>query len=206
MVPSVSLTDTDSTNASSILAKKRDHVHRKLKSMRLPALAIAGLAMCFTVSGCATLGGVIGDVLPDQTEAHVLVVGDCFNNTVSLAAGDSEMADVPRENCTLAHDNEVYESFTLTGTAFPGDEKLATSGTEKCQPAFEQFAGVPAEDAGTLKYAFFVPTAESWKLGDREVICYAFDSEQQTEYTLRDEGSKRLTEPATDPNAESDAG
>lgn len=134
---------------------------------------------------------MIEQVLPDRASAHVLVVGECFNNTVTTTVVGDELVDVPRENCTLDHDNEVIASVQLDGEKFPGDDAMIMAGFENCLPEFEDFIGVGFEQAGTLAYDFFVPSADSWALGDREILCFIYDSAAQTAYTLKGAGAER---------------
>ncbi|MEX1079273.1 MAG: septum formation family protein [Homoserinimonas sp.] len=160
------------------------------------ALALGVLTASVALTGCSQLSGVVDQVLPERNDAHTLTVGDCFNTTVSISSDDDAVVDVPRENCTLDHDNEAIASIQLDGEAFPGDDAVMMEGFTSCLPAFEEFIGVPFEEAGTLGYNFFVPSAASWELGDREILCYAFDSAAQTAYSLEDKGAERVAEAA----------
>ncbi len=179
-------------------------MRRTPHSTTVRALAVAA-AVGLTLTGCTQLSGLVGDVLPDRPEAHVLTVGECFNNTVSMEPADGELEDVPRQNCTLAHDNEVFATIDLEGIKYPGDESLLLKGFEKCLPEFEKFIGVTFDEAGTLEYDFFTPSPASWELGDRELLCYVFDSAQQTEYSLRGVGAERLAEQGSEEGAEGDS-
>ena len=161
-------------------------------------LATGIVAATLALTGCGQLSEIVGQVLPKRAGAHVLVVGECFNDTVTIVTAEDAIIDIPRENCTLAHDNEVIAAHSLSGEDFPGDERVAEEGSSACLGEFEQFIGVPAAEAGTLQYDFFAPTEASWALGDREVLCFAFDTAAQTAYSLRDQGAVRAAEPAPD--------
>ena len=137
------------------------------------------------------MSGVIDQLMPERNSAHTLVVGECFNNTVTIAAVEGELIDVPRENCTLEHDNEVIASIQLDGVLFPGDDSVIIQGFKSCLPEFEEFIGVGFEEAGTLEYDFFAPTEASWALGDREILCFVYDSTAQTAYSLEGQGAER---------------
>jgi hypothetical protein len=143
------------------------------------------------LTGCSQLTGVVEQVLPERIGAHTLVVGECFNNTVSILTSEDAVVDVPRENCTLDHDNEVIASIQSDATAFPGDDTLTLQGTAECLGEFEKFIGVPLAEAGTLMFDFFAPSAESWELGDREILCYVYDSAAKTAYSLEGKGAER---------------
>lgn len=170
------------------------------------AFALAGaLTVSVVLAGCSQVSGVVEQILPERTGAHTLVVGECFNDTVSIPSDEEALVDVPRENCTLDHDNEVIASIELEATEFPGDEAVLLKGFENCLPEFEEFIGVGFEEAGTLEYDFFVPSAASWELGDREILCYAYDSAAQTAYTLEGAGAERVAAEAEASEAEGES-
>lgn len=158
---------------------------------RHPSIVLAALLTVVALTGCSQLPGIVEQILPERTSAHILVVGECFNNTLTILTTQDALVDVPRENCTLGHDNEVIASIQVDGAIFPGDDALIMQGFKSCLPEFEEFIGVGFEDAGTLEYDFFVPSATSWELGDREILCFAFDSAAQTAYTLEGQGAER---------------
>lgn len=167
------------------------------------AFAVVLLVASAALTGCSQVSAIIEQILPERSGAHTLVVGECFNNTVVIPSAQDAVVDVPRENCTLAHDNEVIASIQLDGEVFPGDDAVTMRGFENCLPEFEEFIGIGFEGAGTLKYDFFVPTAASWALGDRELLCFVYDSAAQTAYTLEGAGAERAAEPegaATEPD------
>jgi hypothetical protein len=165
-----------------------------------PALIVAAVATAIALTGCTQVAGVVEQILPERYDVHTLVVGECFNDTERILTAEDEVTDVPRENCTLEHDNEVIASIELTQSKFPGDEAVKTMGTERCLPKFEEFIGVTAEEAGTLAYDSFVPSAASWKLGDREILCFVYDTAAPSVYSLKGKGAERL---ATPPEGES---
>lgn len=156
-----------------------------------PALLIGALTISFALTGCAQVSDIVEQILPERTGAHTLVVGECFNDTVRLVTEEEAVMDVPRENCTLDHDNEVIASIQLEGAEFPGDDAVTTQGSEDCLPEFEEFIGVGLDEAGTLEYDFFVPSAASWELGDREILCFTYDSAAQSAYSLRGKGAEQ---------------
>ena len=155
------------------------------------AFAVSLLVASVALTGCSQVSAIVDQILPERSGAHTLTVGECFNNTVAIPSAQDAVVDVPRENCTLAHDNEVIASIELEGEEFPGDDALMMQGWENCLPEFEAFIGVGFAEAGPLAYDFFVPSAISWQLGDREILCFAYDSTAQTAYTLEGAGTER---------------
>lgn len=170
------------------------------------AILVGTLAAAVALTGCSQVSGVVEQILPERTGAHTLVVGECFNDTVRILTAEDAVVDVPRENCTLDHDNEVIASIPLEAEKFPGEEAVLLKGFKTCLPKFETFIGVSFEEAGTLEYDFFVPSAASWELGDREILCYVFDSAAPSAYSLEGKGAERLAEAgAPEADAEGDS-
>jgi hypothetical protein len=156
------------------------------------SLLVASVAL----TGCSQLAPIVEQILPERSGAHTLLVGECFNDTVTMPTAPDAVVDVPRQNCTLHHDNEVIASIQLDGTKFPGDETASARGQEACLPEFETFIGIAFDQAGTFGYDYFVPTAASWELGDREILCFAFNSAAPTAYSLRGKGAEPTDAPA----------
>lgn len=154
-----------------------------------------GLLAAVALTGCAQVEGVVNQILPERYNVHTLVVGDCFNDTETILTSGSAVTDIPRENCTLEHDNEVIASIELTQAKFPGDDAVETMGTERCLPKFEKFIGVSTAEAGTLAYDSFVPSDASWELGDREILCFVYDTAAPSVYSLKGIGAERLAAP-----------
>ena len=99
-----------------------------------------------------------------------LDVGTCFDDPASFA----EVTDVPVVACSDPHDNEVIALLALGEPAFPGEDVINARAGEGCVAAFEPYVGIAyAESAYDV--GWFAPTADSWAIGDREVICFAFD-------------------------------
>ena len=103
-----------------------------------------------------------------------LGVGDCFDDgDVPLGPGVEEIGDVSLVDCSEPHDNEVYETVTVEGDGFPGDQQIADQADQICFAAFEGLVGL--DYAGSaLDFGWLVPTAESWDAGDRLVACFVY--------------------------------
>jgi hypothetical protein len=100
----------------------------------------------------------------------VLDIGTCFDDPASFA----EVTDVPVVACADPHDNEVIALLALSEPAFPGEEVVNARAEEGCIAAFEPYVGIAYAES-IYDVGWFVPSADSWAIGDREVICFAFD-------------------------------
>lgn len=161
--------------------------------LRLPVVAATlAVASVLALSGCsnfaqqivpASRDGESGEVTnAGQTDAFSIRLGDCFDEPSA-----DEVYNLTAIPCAQPHDNEVYHLFDLEGGAFPGDAAIDESGTAGCLEAFEEFIGVAYDDS-EIYFSYFVPTEDSWRDGDREVICYALQDGQTTTGTLKAAG------------------
>ena len=78
--------------------------------------------------------------------------------------------------CDELHGVEIYHLFDVDLPAFE-DEAVSLASREGCYDAFEGYMGVSYEESW---YGFdgLLPTAESWKQGDREVVCFVLPYEE----------------------------
>jgi hypothetical protein len=146
------------------------------------ALAVIGMILPFiTVIGGFVIynkvlpGVAVRDasgkiVQPGDVAVTTLRIGDCIehwatSNTVGTVKG------VP---CTASHDAEVFHTFTMAGTAYPGDAQVTAQATTQCQGKVK--TAVKAADAKTARVALITPVASSWKRGDKQVACVAVAS------------------------------
>lgn len=100
----------------------------------------------------------------------VLEIGTCFDDPASFA----EVTDVPVVACADPHDNEVIALLTVDGPSFPGEDVVNARAGEGCIAAFDPYVGIAYAES-VYEVGWFAPSADSWAIGDREVICFAFD-------------------------------
>lgn len=93
-----------------------------------------------------------------------LRVGDCANDLEETAM-EVSVDVVP---CSQPHDAEVISSFELPGGDYPGDDSIFGVADRRCSRELAALAG-----AQRLEPFYFYPTEQSWRLGDRQVICIA---------------------------------
>ena len=102
-----------------------------------------------------------------------LKIGDCFSDN----ALDGSTDPVPAISCDKKHDDETFVIVKAPNrTDYPGDFALSKTADALCPPLFEQFVGAPLNRTN-LDYSEIYPTQDSWKNGDRAVLCYAFEDD-----------------------------
>lgn len=133
-------------------------------------LVWAGAALLLTVLGSGLLGWALPAIvraiptIPDTNLAFA--VGDCFNET------GEEFVDI---SCDEPHQAEIYEVLDHPdASAYPGGQLIADWAEPQCYSRFESYTGIAYPDSA-LEFNYLFPTAQGWREGDREVICYLFD-------------------------------
>lgn len=103
-----------------------------------------------------------------------LDVGTCFDDPETF----DEVDDVPVVDCSEPHDNEVIANEDLAGNDYPGEEQVESSASQICYDNFSDYVGISYEES-VYDIGWLFPTEESWAIGDREVICFAYDLDLQ---------------------------
>ena len=100
-----------------------------------------------------------------------LEVGNCFNDPDSF----EEVNSVEIVDCAEPHDNEVFATYEMTTTSFPGQDIAVNQGQQRCVVLFDGYVGRDYASS-SLEVGVLTPTAESWeRLDDREVVCLLYD-------------------------------
>jgi len=115
-----------------------------------------------------------------------LNVGDCLMDQSTPLGGD--LVDIPRIDCDMPHESEVYAEIVMEGTGFPGVEEVMNAGIASCMAEFAEFVGIDYSSS-SLDFSYYYPTPSSWAVGDRSIFCVVFDPGVLTRGTL--EGSRR---------------
>mgnify|MGYP001826329218 CR=1 FL=1 len=139
--------------------------------------ALIGLGVItYNVSTQADRDGAGAIVAEGSVDAFTIQLGDCFDNTSSLASEEiGEVSNLPGVPCSQPHDNEVFAIFDLDQPAFPGSEEISELSFLSCLDRFESFVGVDYESS-SLDITALYPSKESWsRQGDREVVCAVYD-------------------------------
>jgi Septum formation len=148
--------------------------HRRNSHHRRTSLAAAAIlcTLSLALGGCSLIGS--GDAKRDpsgvptessKADAFKVKVGDCMEEP-----DGSEVKDVTIIPCAQAHDFEAFAATKLDGSDYPGDAVVSQKAEDFCGKEFATFIGKPFNDSG-LEMTYFFPTRESWKTGDKEIVC-----------------------------------
>lgn len=132
------------------------------------------LALLVLVVGAVACSSVRRNAAGEVVEGGSLSVfdlrtGDCFDEPTGNQV--SHLEAVP---CAEPHDNETFTIFELDDGDYPGEAAVDGIAEEECLAAFADYVGIDYADS-ELAASTFTPTADSWKDGDREVVCFLQD-------------------------------
>lgn len=140
---------------------------------RRPAAWLAVPVGVLLLAGCTGAAGGAPSPTPTgsgEVDVVELAVGDCLN----IALPPRPAASVPVVDCSAEHEGEAYASVVLDDAEFPGEAEVRSRAESGCTEAFAGFAGIDY-DSSSLDYAYYFPTAGSWKTGDRRILCLVLD-------------------------------
>lgn len=111
----------------------------------------------------------------EEVSVFDLEVGTCWDDPADLG----EVEEVAAIDCDELHDNEVIALVDLpedSDAEYPGEDELQERAAELCLDEFEDYVGVPYDDSPLLIFPL-TPSEDTWKIGDREVVCSVYDEE-----------------------------
>jgi len=95
-----------------------------------------------------------------------LAVGTCFDPPTTADDGDVRIVA-----CDMPHQAEVFHVTRLPDGDLPSTSRLLDIAEQDCLGAFEPYVGRAYADSA-LDYGHYVPTPQTWVIGDREVVCW----------------------------------
>jgi Septum formation len=98
-----------------------------------------------------------------QAAVFSVRVGDC----IDLTPNGRVVHILP---CAKPHDAEIFGTFHLTGTAWPGDATVRQEAATGCTIRLGGYLN-PQLSASNLTQSYVYPGEQAWKAGERTVIC-----------------------------------
>jgi hypothetical protein len=135
---------------------------------------------------CAVLTVLLLAVLASAcTAATDLKLGDCYDG----GTGGTVVSVQPR-SCGDPHDAEVFGVAVYPGgpdARYPGPSAVEAFAVERCPVLFRDYVGVELE-ASALVDGYLTPTEDSWKEGDRTVVCFLTAAQGKLTGSMRGAG------------------
>jgi hypothetical protein len=134
------------------------------------ALAITGLVLAglWIVAGAIVAAAIITRPPPPKPvtlpPVFSLRAGQC------LDSGASGISGVHVLSCGQAHDAEVFATFQVAGSRYPGAAALQQRASQGCVTRLTGYLN-PQLPADSLAQSYVYPGAGAWSAGERTVIC-----------------------------------
>lgn len=119
-----------------------------------------------------TTSGTSDPDLPSEVRYVDLSKGDC----VTL---DATSGTIDKTSCTSTHTGEVFLTYELTGSTYPGEASITDQTESKCTPAMST-ALSGRSDASQFTFTYTFPKQPGWDIGRRKVTCIAKYKSGQT--------------------------
>ncbi|MFH8711211.1 DUF4190 domain-containing protein [Streptomyces zaomyceticus] len=162
--------------------RKRDQAG---KGLAVAGIVLSAVSCLLLVIGLVTggIGSAWSDFKEGVDEAArsksplSLRTGQCFLDEGKL---EEYTTDVTIVDCDRPHDGEVSGGFKVTGfDKWPGEDAIDAIAEKRCETVNAAYAldtwAVPVD----VWLYYYLPSAQSWRLGDRMVTC-AFATEKKS--------------------------
>jgi hypothetical protein len=154
-------------------------MHRATRRARVTASAAAALAAAALLSGCALFepdDGTIAVTPPPPTatapplpQLTALEAGACYHPAGGI--------DVQIVACRDPHTVEVFATHVLDSGPYPAAD-IEASSIATCRTDFAAFIGIEY-DTSVLRLSVNYPSAGTWRLGSRALLCLVSDPDRQ---------------------------
>lgn len=137
------------------------------------AVFVIGAALAALLRVTVAERGTDGRIVEaGQLPSAELQPGDCFGVPPEAT---SEVAVVSAVRCDEPHDLETFHVYdSAIAGSFPGADGFVDEARGRCLPVFRTYVGVEAS-ASVLRIFTVVPSAESWRTGDRRIVCAVYE-------------------------------
>jgi hypothetical protein len=159
-----------------------------------PTRRTSPLAVAAVILGLIVLAGVAVGILAVATHGfraksvvryRVAAVfslrpGECLNSSPNGA-------DVTLLSCSVPHDAEVFATFSLAASSWPGAAAVQSQAGNGCQGRLAGYLNPQLADAG-LAQEYYYPDQAAWGAGVRTVVCEVSASTGQLTGSVRAPG------------------
>ena len=160
-------------------ARARDMSPRVVAAVVFGLIALAGVAV--GALAVATHGFRPKTVIQYRPSAvFSLRPGDCINSAPNGLS-------VTVLSCATPHDGEVFATFSLTGSSWPGDAAVQSQANNGCLSRMAGYLDPQLANAG-LAQEYYYPDELAWRAGVRTVVCEVRASTGQLTGSVRGTG------------------
>ena len=109
-----------------------------------------------------------------------LRAGDCINSSPNGLS-------VTRLSCATPHQAEVFATYSLTGSVWPGAAAVQQQASSGCANRIAGYLNPQLLNAGLIQQ-FVYPTQKAWQAGERTVVCEVSSSTGPLTGSVRQSG------------------
>ena len=109
-----------------------------------------------------------------------LRAGDCINSSPNGLS-------VTRLSCATPHQAEVFATYSLTGSAWPGAAAVKQQASSGCADRIAGYLNPQLLNAGLIQQ-FVYPNQKAWQAGERTVVCEVSSSTGPLTGSVRQSG------------------
>jgi len=109
-----------------------------------------------------------------------LRAGECINSSPNGLS-------VTIKSCTTPHDAEVFATFRLTGSSWPGSTVIGQAAGNGCASRVGAYLNPQLANAGLVQ-GYVFPDQQAWQAGVRTVVCEISASSGQLSGSVRQPG------------------
>ncbi|MFC7917814.1 DUF4190 domain-containing protein [Streptomyces sp. NPDC057386] len=110
-----------------------------------------------------------------------LTVGRCVDLPGGLVERD--VYDVDEVPCSGRHDGEVFHTFRMTGSSFPGESAVDKAAEDGCSAHVDEYVMDSWAMTEEVDVYYIGPTDDTWDFGDRVVACLLGNTEEGKKLT-----------------------
>jgi Septum formation len=140
------------------------------------ALAVAGGALYVTTHGFRPKTVVTYR----PAAVYGLRAGECLNSSQNGLS-------VTILSCATPHQAEVFATFSLTGSSWPGDAAIQQQASNGCTDRIGSYLNPQLLNAGLIQQ-YVYPNQDAWQAGVRTVVCEVSSASGPLSGSVRDGG------------------
>jgi hypothetical protein len=145
------------------------------------AVVVIGLATAVGALAVTTHGFKSKTIVTYRPAAVFrLRAGDCINPSRNGLS-------VTILSCASPHDAEVFATFSLTGSSWPGNAAIGQQASSGCGDRMASYVNPALADAG-LTQEYVYPNQKAWQAGVRTVVCEVSAATGQLTGSVRQTG------------------
>jgi Septum formation len=145
------------------------------------AVVVIGLAAAVGALAVTTHGFKSKTIVTYRPAAVFrLRAGDCINSSQNGLSATIL-------SCASPHDAEVFATFSLTGSSWPGNAAIGQQASSGCGDRMASYVNPALADAG-LTQEYVYPDQKAWQAGVRTVVCEVSAATGQLTGSVRQTG------------------